>query len=130
MDDASTVVCEKLELYAHYFSEEECDTFFRMSGDRNRHMHSLDGMRIVQGALVLMVVATCISDFIPDFGPMSIGQVVFKKPLHVGDAVCIILHVTRDGPMIKEVRVQMLRNGVSMIEDVTVRLVHSSKMLR
>ena len=134
MDDALVVVREKLQseksqVYVHYFSEEECDTFFRLSGDRNRRMHSSDGMRVVQGALVLMVVATCISDFVPDFGPMSIGQVVFKKPLLIGDSVCILLRVTRDGSMIKEVRVQVLRHGESIIEDVTVRLVHSSKML-
>jgi hypothetical protein len=130
MNDVSVDVCPRPDVYNHHFSEEECDAFFRLSGDVNHQMHSLDGMRIVQGALVFMVVATCISKSFPGFGLKDFDQAVFKKPLLIGDSISIILQLVRSGSKIKRVNVRVRRRDEQVVEDVVVTLVHFSKMLR
>ena len=74
-----------------HFGKGWCDTFFKLTEDVNDSLHTETGQNIVQGAAIFAKIGTLMSIHMKGYLVHQVNQLIFKKPVRVGESVYVIM---------------------------------------
>lgn len=106
------------------FSTEWCLEYFKLSGDKNMHLHGENGQGIVQGTALITRVGSLVSNVLPSYQLRTIIKISFLQEIHIGEMVTMSLFgfKSRENGEILKCRVQVTSNGTEIIMPATVTL--------
>lgn len=112
-----------------HFGTKWCKAFLELSGDENDTLHSKEGRRIVQGAAIFTKIGTLLSVHMKGYMVHQVNHLIFKKPVHIGESVSIIMRRHASRP-IRTTVVVTIHNGSEEIGTAEIVLVSEMFLAR